>query len=101
MEQTTLLQIARLRTIAARKGKPFDVVRFATDREFSKATLKALLDTDDEDLLLAGLKTMDAMNMTSGATRPTALAPTPPAGAVTPEPAARGVDPKKYVGGLR
>jgi hypothetical protein len=37
MEQATLIKIARLRTLSARHGKPFDVVRFATDAA-SRAT---------------------------------------------------------------
>ncbi|MBP6763540.1 MAG: hypothetical protein KA141_01010 [Rubrivivax sp.] len=63
MEQSTLIKIARLRTLAARHGKAFDVVRFATDRSFAQDCLTRVLDTDQEDLLLLGLEVMDALGM--------------------------------------
>ncbi|MFG6441792.1 hypothetical protein [Roseateles sp. LKC17W] len=96
MEQATLLQIARLRTLAARKGKPFDVARFATDRAFAQATLNALLDSEDEELLVAGLSMLDALGMTAGLT---SSEHTPPPTSAPPPPAA--VAPGKYVGRLR
>ena len=55
MEQQTLLKIARLRTHAARSGRAFDVVRFAQDPAFAKATLQQLMDSDDEALIVLGL----------------------------------------------
>jgi hypothetical protein len=96
MEQATLLQIARLRTLAARKGKPFDVARFATDRAFAHATLHALLTTEDEELLVAGLSMLDALGMTAGLT---GSEPAPPLTPAPPAPPA--VAPGKYVGRLR
>jgi hypothetical protein len=63
MEQATLIKIARLRTLSARHGKPFDVVRFATDAVFARDTLQQVLDTDQEDLLVLGLDVMNALGM--------------------------------------
>jgi hypothetical protein len=63
MEQATLLKMARLRTLAARQGKPFDVIRFASEREFAKATLKFLLEHGDEELRTAGRAVMQALDL--------------------------------------
>ena len=100
MDHTTLLKIARLRTLAARHGKAFDVVRFAGDRGFAKQTLSQVMDTDDEALLVAGLELMAAMKMVSSAEAP-APAPAP---APVPRPAAEAPAPRsgsRYVGRLR
>ncbi len=96
MEQSTLIKIARLRTLAARKGRAFDVARFAQDRGFAQATLQALMDTDDEDLLLLGLELMQALGMV-GADQTAATAPAPPAPPPKPKPE---ID-TRYVGRLR
>lgn len=58
-----LLKIARLRTLAARSGQAFDVVRFATDRAFAQATLHKLTETDDEALIVLSLEVMQALGM--------------------------------------
>ncbi len=50
MDQSTLIKIARLRTLAARKGKPFDVMRFVSDKQFAHQVLTDVMDTDDEDV---------------------------------------------------
>ncbi len=63
MEPQTLLKIARLRTLAARSGKAFDVVRFATDRGFALATLRQLTESDDEGLVVLSLEVMQALGM--------------------------------------
>jgi hypothetical protein len=102
MEQSTLLKIARLRTLAARKGRAFDVARFAQDRAFAEATLHALMDTDDEALLLLGLELMQALGMVQ-ADQAAPAAPPAPAAAPAPPPAAKpktAVD-TRYVGRLR
>ncbi len=96
MEQSTLIKIARLRTLAARHGKAFDVVRFAGDRQFAHSTLQSVLDTDDENLMVLGLELMDALKMVTVDARPApAATPLPPA-PVRPPPAEN-----KYVGRLR
>lgn len=97
MEQSTLLKIARLRTLAARKGRAFDVARFAQDRGFAQATLQALMDTDDEGLLLLGLEVMQALGMV-GADQAAAAAPAPPA---PPPPKPKAEIDTRYVGRLR
>ncbi|QKO22336.1 hypothetical protein [Rhodoferax sp. BAB1] len=97
MEQATLLKIAKLRTLAARHGKSFDVVQFAANRTFARETLSALMDTADPDLLVAGLELMDALGMTASSegTRPALLAADPKTKAEAPKTDAR------YVGRLR
>lgn len=96
MEQATLIQMARLRTMAARKGKPFDVARFASDREFSKHTLKTLLDTEDEELIVAGLQMMEALKMTVP-THSTSKASEAALQPLSPKPP----EASKYIGRLR
>lgn len=101
MEQNTLLKIARLRTLAARKGRAFDVARFAQDRAFAEATLRTLMDTDDEDLLVLGLEVMQGL----GLAQADQAAPPPAAAAPAPAPAPKA-KPKdeiasRYVGRLR
>jgi len=102
MEQNTLLKIARLRTLAARKGRAFDVARFAQDRAFAEATLHTLMDTDDEDLLVLGLEVMQGLGFVQA---DQAAAPPPAAAAPAPAPAPKA-KPKdeiasRYVGRLR
>ena len=106
MEQATLLKIAQFRTLAARKGKVFDVVRFASDRQFASQTLTQVLADADEELMLAGLALMDLLGMTAQASRPAAsarpAAPAAPAGAApSPAPAPAAPSPPRYVGRLR
>lgn len=103
MEQATLIKIARLRTLSARHGKPFDVVRFATDANFARDTLQQVLDTDQEDLLVLGLDVMNALGMVKvdAAVQPRPVAVTAPAVAlprVVPKPAPQA---QQYVGRLR
>jgi hypothetical protein len=116
MEQGTLLKIAQFRTLAARKGKVFDVVRFASDRQFASQTLTQVLADADEELLIAGLALMDLLGMTQGARsggspppspRHAAPAAAPMAAAAAPKPApahapaAGPAAPAPYVGRLR
>lgn len=100
MEQNTLLKIARLRTLAARKGRAFDVARFAQDRGFAESTLQQLMNADDEDLMVLGLEVMQALGMI----RVDQAAP-PPAPAAAPAAAAPKKAPaepdQRYVGRLR
>ncbi|WP_119156904.1 hypothetical protein [Caldimonas tepidiphila] len=95
MDQASLQKIARLRTLAARQGKNFDVVRFATDREFALQTLTAVMDTTDEELLMAGLELMNSLRMI-----PEPQPAAPPAAA---KPAGAPSEPSggRYVGRLR
>jgi hypothetical protein len=65
MQNHTLVKIAQFRTMAARKGKAFDVVRFASDRDFALSTLTQMLNDCDEELHLAGMALMDAMGLVS------------------------------------
>jgi hypothetical protein len=99
MEQATLLKIARLRTMASRHGKAFDVVRFVGDRAFAMQTLSHVMDTEDEQLLLVGLEVMTALKMVQS---PAAPAPVPPPVARKPpaEPPPAGSD-GRYIGRLR
>jgi hypothetical protein len=116
MEQATLIKIARLRSMAARQGKAFDVVRFVADRQFAQATLQSVLDTDDENLMVLGLELMDALKMVSLDTRPNGTPPTtvrtgtpvqsPTAAPAGPSAGMAGTaadspQPQKYVGRLR
>lgn len=96
MEQSTLLKIARLRTLSARNGKAFDVVRFATDRQFARDTLTTVLDTDDEQVLMLGLELMDALKMVALDAPPV---PAPAPVAAVPSPAE--VTTTRYIGRLR
>ena len=97
VEQSTLIKIARLRTLAARHGKAFDVVRFAGDRQFAQATLQSVLDTDDENLMVLGLELMDALKMVNLEARPEVPPPAPARPAAAPAPDLSG----RYIGRLR
>lgn len=98
MEQGTLLKIARLRTLSARNGRAFDVVRFATDRQFARETLTQVLDTDDEQVLMLGLELMDALKMVTLDAPPVAS----PAPAATPAaPSPTDTTAMRYIGRLR
>lgn len=97
MEQSTLIKIARLRTLAARQGKAFDVVRFAGDRQFAQATLQSVLDTDDEELVVLGLELMDALKMVTLNQAPAAMPVAPQQAAQ----AAQSTKASRYVGRLR
>jgi hypothetical protein len=96
MDQATLLKIARLRTMAAKAGMPFDVVRFATDQAFARETLANLLNGNDEVLVAAGLELMQRMGLLA----PAPAAPTPAAAKAKPAAPPAEAD-KKYVGRLR
>ncbi|GAA6141996.1 hypothetical protein [Hydrogenophaga sp. 5NK40-0174] len=61
MEQKTLQLIAKLRRLAGRQGKPFDVLKFSEDSEYAQSTLTGLMDTDDEDVLVTGLSLQQAL----------------------------------------
>ncbi|HEU4459882.1 MAG TPA: hypothetical protein VFR90_12225 [Methylibium sp.] len=69
MDQTTLVRMLRLRTLAARKGAPFDVERFAADRGHAKATLKTLLQIDDDELQAACRQMMETLRLTTPSRR--------------------------------
>jgi hypothetical protein len=96
LDQTTLIKIARLRTLSARQGKPFDVVRFVADSSFAQQVLAEVMDTTDEDVLLLGLDLMQSLGLVKVGTPP----PPPPSAAAAPAPAAAELD-KRYVGRLR
>ena len=109
MEQGTLLKIAQFRTLAARKGKVFDVARFASDRQFAAQTLSQVLADADEELMLAGLSLMDRLGMTQGPaphrstpSRAAAPAASPAAAPAPAKPAAPAApDAPRYIGRLR
>lgn len=98
MEQSTLLKIARLRTLSARNGKAFDVVRFATDQQFARDTLTTVLDTDDEQVLMLGLELMDALKMVTLDAPPV---PVPAPAAPGPAPSPADATTTRYIGRLR
>ena len=76
MDQSTLIKIARLRTLAARQGKAFDVVRFVGDSQFANQVLTQVMDTDDEDIIVLGLQLMQALGL--GAPAPALVTAAPP-----------------------
>ena len=92
MEQASLLKIARLRTLAARQGRPFDVVRFAGDPGYAEQILRTLTNTDQEDLILLSLEVMNALGM---------VRLDPSAGPEASATASRPEVAQKYVGRLR
>jgi hypothetical protein len=102
MDQSTLIKIARLRTLAARQGKAFDVVRFVGDSQFANEVLTRVMDTDDEDVIVLGLQLMQALGLGTAAPAPAAPpAPpprTPPAAAPAELPPAKT---ERYIGRLR
>lgn len=96
MNQETLILVAKLRRLAARQGKAFDVARFVTDAQFAKTVFDDVLNSDDEEMLLTGLSLMKEMGMTLLAP---ALVPVP-----TPAPnvdAPAKTQGKTYIGRLR
>ena len=101
MEQPTLVKIAKLRTLAARQGKAFDMVRFVGDRAYAQATLKSVLDSEDEALMLLGLELMDALKMVTvnNGAAPAAVASKPSVSAMPATPAAAPAAGDRYVGG--
>lgn len=99
MEQKTLQLIAKLRRLAGRQGKPFDVLKFSEDSGYAQSTLSQLMDTEDEEILVTGLSLQQAM--TSLPTAPSAqevvVKPDPVSAAPTDVPS--GV--RSYIGRLR
>lgn len=65
MKQETLILVAKLRRLAAKQGKSFDVARFVTDLGFAKTVLDDVLDSDDEEVLLTGLSLMKELGFTT------------------------------------
>jgi hypothetical protein len=100
MKQETLIMVAKLRRLAVKQGKSFDVARFVTDLGFAKTVLDDVLDSDDEEVLLTGLTLMRELGFTT--VIPVVQAPIQPA--VSPAPAVP-VPPKTqgntYIGRLR
>ena len=99
MEQIVLQKIARLRSLAAKQGQAFDVVRFACDAVYARQTLVALLSTDDENLLVLGLELLQALGMVDLNLAP----PNPPADVPTQPPTQTDIAKasRSYVGTLR
>jgi hypothetical protein len=96
MEQKTLQLIAKLRRLAGKHGKPFDVLRFSQDSEYAKTTLSDLVDTEDEELILVGLSLQQAMSSSTSSKVEEVRVAAPPAPAAAPAPGVRS-----YVGRLR
>lgn len=97
MNQETLILVAKLRRLAARQGKAFDVAQFVSDMAFAKKILSDVLDSDDDELLLTGLNLMKALGMTTI----TEASPHATAAIEPPEPAVSKIQGKSYVGRLR
>ncbi|MBT9551605.1 MAG: hypothetical protein IV088_12190 [Hydrogenophaga sp.] len=99
MNPATLQLIARFRKLAGRQGKPFDVMRFVADAAYARGCLALALDTDDEELLLAGLQLQESMGLNAPAAAP------PPAASASPPPNGKAEPPASqrnhYIGRLR
>lgn len=100
MDQAMLQKIARLRRLAGQQGKPFDVMRFANEPGYARATLTALLDTEDEETLVVGMALMGAMFPAAPAAPP-ATAPAPVAKPAPPADGKPAGGSQRYVGRLR
>lgn len=90
MDQAMLQKIARLRRLAGQQGKPFDVMRFASEPDYARATLSTVLDTEDEETLVVGMALMGAMFPVA-----------PPAAPRSPAAPPTAPSDNKYVGRLR
>jgi len=112
MDQKHLVKLARLRTMAARASRPFDLIRFVDDQAYAVETLDQLMaGTDDETMTVLCLEVLAIVRPSStllGTAPAPAPAPAParaPAPRPDPEEAARqarraAVD-ARYVGRLR
>lgn len=63
MDQQTLQKLARLRILAAKEGKAFDLVKFVSDRVYAKDTLTAVLASEQEETLLLGMDVMSLFGL--------------------------------------
>ncbi len=95
-DHSTLRLMARVKQFAFKRGMELDLVRFAQDKDYARTSLKQLLDTGDEDILLTGLQLMRAMDL---------VAP-PPSKAADPVSAPSAAEPaeapkNQYIGRLR
>ncbi len=93
MNPELMRQLARLRILAAKENKPFDLVKFAHDLPYAKETLTGLLNTENEELLVLGLAVMNAIGASKLQDAPPAAAPVAPTAAEKTA--------SKYVGRLR
>jgi hypothetical protein len=92
MKQAVLQKIARLRSLVAKQGRAFDVVRFACENSYARETLVSLLSTDDEQILLLGLDLLQELGLVEVAQPPASAAKDP----------VRGTQPARhYIGTLR
>lgn len=92
MDNETLKLIARLKIASARLSQPIDVVRFAADRGYARASLQRYTEAADEEGVMLALQLMDKLGMTAAMNRPE------PA----PEPESRPAPADtRYVGRLR
>ncbi len=110
MDNKQLVRLARLRSLAARGGHAFDLMRFVEDRSYAHQTLAELMTLDHEDLVVLALEVLNDLKQ---ADEP-AAAPVAPAAAaaaaVAPGPAPapgpavsahRAAHESRYVGRLR
>ena len=64
MDNEALRLIARLKVAAARIGQPLDVVRFAADGNYARASMQRFAAATDEDGTMLVLQLMDKLAMT-------------------------------------
>lgn len=97
MDNEALRLIARLKVSAARIGQPIDVVRFAADRSYARASMQAFAAAADEDGTLLVLLLMEKLGMTAPVPPP--RQPPPPADKPDTQPKSDGDT--RYIGRLR
>ncbi len=101
MDHEALRLIARLKIAAARAGHVIDVVRFAADRSYARATLQRYADQADEEGVLLVLQLMEKLGMVAPVRREAAVIPLPLAAAPAAVAASVADASARYVGRLR
>jgi len=98
MDNEALRLIARLKVAAARVGHPIDVVRFAADRSYARASMQQFAAASDEDGALLVLQLMDKLGMTAPLPPPR---PAPEPAAETATAGSKNDTDARYLGRLR
>jgi hypothetical protein len=102
MDNKHLIRLARLRNLAARAGRPFDLMRFVEDRGFAHDTLAALMQHENEDLVVLSLEVLAQMKADEApppAPMPEPTPVRPPAPSAADE--RRAALESRYIGRLR
>jgi len=98
MDNEAFRLIARLKVAAARVGQPIDVVRFAADRNYARASMQQFAATSDEEGALLVLQLMDKLAMTAPLPPPR---PAPEPAAETATAGSKNDTDTRYLGRLR